>query len=171
MKLDIACGQNKQEGFHGIDISLKSDADDIHDLTQFPWPYEDNQIEEAFCSHYVEHVPDLNAFMDELYRVMEPEGKVRIIHPHLRTNRAFQDPTHLRFIPEETWFYYAKDWREANKLDHYPIECDFAVDQMFYTGFQGDWAMRSEQARAWALTHYWNVAVDLAVDLRARKSG
>jgi predicted SAM-dependent methyltransferase len=169
VKLDIACGQNKQEGFHGVDIVDTKDADTVHDLTKFPWPFNDNEVEEAFCSHYAEHVPDLNAFMNEVYRILKPDALIRIIHPHLRSDRAFQDPTHVRFIPEATWYYFAKDWREAQKLDHYPIETDFGIENMFYNGFQGDWGQRSEAARTFALNHYWNVAVDLCVDLKARK--
>jgi predicted SAM-dependent methyltransferase len=169
IKLDIACGQNKQEGFRGVDISPDADADDIHDLTVFPWPYEDNSVEEAFCSHYVEHTPDLIAFMNEVYRILAPEAQIRIVHPHLRSDRAFQDPTHTRFIPEATWPYFAKDWREINKLDHYPITTDFGIENMFFAGFHGDWGSRHEGARQFALAHYWNVATDLVVDLRARK--
>lgn len=169
MKLDIACGQNKQEGFRGVDISKDSDADDFHDLTKFPWPYEDSSVEEAFTSHYVEHTPDLIAFMNEVHRILKPDAQIRIVHPHLRSDRAFQDPTHTRFIPEATWHYFTKEWREANKLDHYPINGDFEIQQMFYNGFQGDWGQRAEPARQFALQHYWNVAVDLVVDLKAVK--
>ena len=182
VRLDLGCGQNKQatadgEPFTGIDISPDADADIVHDLNVYPWPLEDDSVTEAFCSHYVEHIPmvlpdgsdGLCAFMGELHRVMADGAQVRIVHPHCRSNRAFQDPTHRRFIPEETWAYFARDWREANKLDHYPIGCDFGVEQMFYTGFQNGWELRSEQSRQFALTHYWNVAIDLGVDLKARK--
>jgi len=169
IKLDIACGQNKQEGFTGVDVAPTSQADVIHDLTQFPWPFEENSVEEAFCSHYVEHTPDLIGFMNELWRIMAPGAQVRIVHPHSRSDRAFQDPTHVRFIPETGWAYFARDWREANKLDHYPIICDFGIVNMFYSGWNPPWESRSEAARQFALTHYWNVALDVVVDLQARK--
>ena len=170
MKLDIACGQSKQEGFHGVDIAEVEGVDTVHDLTQFPWPFEDDSVDEAFSSHYVEHTPDLVAFMNEAYRVLKDGAQIRIVHPHLRSDRAFQDPTHTRFIPEATWYYFAKDWREANKLDHYPISADFGVEQMFYSGFYPAWETRAEQARQFALQTYWNVAQDLVVDLKARKA-
>lgn len=177
IKLDIACGQAKQEGFTGIDIADTDDADIVHDLNVYPWPIADNSVEEAFCSHYVEHIPmqlpdgtdGLCAFMNELYRVMRKDAEVRFVYPHNRTDRAFQDPTHRRFIPESNWWYYATDWREANRLDHYPLTCDFAIANMFYSGFHGDWASRSEGARQFALQHYWNIALDVVVDLKARK--
>lgn len=168
VKLDIACGNSKQEGFTGIDISPACDADVIHDLTRFPWPFEDDSVDEGFTSHYVEHTPDLVAFMNEVYRILKPDAMIRIVHPHLRSDRAFQDPTHTRFIPEQTWYYFARDWREAQQLDHYPITTDFGIEQMFYSGFQGDWGSRSEESRRFALNHYWNIAQDLVIDLRKR---
>jgi predicted SAM-dependent methyltransferase len=170
VKLDIACGQSKQKGFKGVDIAKVKGVDTVHDLTKFPWPFKDNSVEEAYCSHYVEHTPDLVAFMNEVYRILKPDAQIRIVHPHLRSDRAFQDPTHTRFIPEATWSYFARDWREANALDHYPIKTDFGIEQMFYNGFQGDWGQRSEQARQFALVTYWNVAVDLVIDLKCRKA-
>ncbi len=169
LKVDLGCGQAKQEGFVGVDISPKSDADIIHDLWTTPWPFDDNSVEEAFCSHVVEHTPDLIAFMEECYRILKPDAKIRIVWPHLRSDRAFQDPTHTRFIPEHTWSYFARDWREASELDHYPITTDFGIENMYYVSFNGDWGQRSEPSRQFALAHYWNVATDVVVDLKARK--
>jgi hypothetical protein len=62
VKLDIACGQAKKEGFIGVDIARLPGVDIVHDLEQFPWPFDDNSIEEARCSHYVEHTKDLLNF-------------------------------------------------------------------------------------------------------------
>lgn len=169
MKLDIACGQNKQEGFTGVDISTECDADVIHDLTKFPWPFEDDSVEEAFCSHYVEHTPDLMAFMDECWRVMEDGAQIRIVHPYAKSDRAFQDPTHTRFIPEATWYYFSKEWREQQKLDHYPIVCNFQIVNIV-ASFNPPWDRRSAEAQQFGITHYWNVVSDLAVDLKAIKS-
>lgn len=180
IKLDIACGQSKQEGFHGVDIAATEDADTVHDLRRYPWPFADDSVEEAFCSHYVEHIPfdvirngqatdGLCAFMNECFRVMEDGAQIRIVHPYLKNNRAFQDPTHRRFIPEETWHYFNREWREANKLDHYPIDCHFEVTGMHMI-FQPPWNLRAPDAQQFALASYWNVAADLVVDLTARKT-
>lgn len=171
-KLDIACGQNRQDGFHGVDIVPGLyDADyDVHDLGVFPWPYEDGECSEVFCNHYVEHTPDLIAFMNEVWRILEPGGTARIVHPYCRSNRAFQDPTHTRFIPEETWHYFTEAWRVENKLDHYPITADFEVVNIG-AAINEPWTMRSQEAQMFAAAHYWNVVSDLSVDLRAIKHG
>jgi predicted SAM-dependent methyltransferase len=174
-KLDLACGQRKREGFYGVDVAATDDADLVHDLSVFPWPFDDDSVEEVFSSHYVEHTypvggpnDGLIAFMNEVWRICKHEARVEIVHPYALSTRAFQDPTHTRFIPETTWNYFTREWMVANGLDHYPITADFEV-RGISNGFHSEWNLRSEPARTWAAAHYWNVVSDLVVDLRAIK--
>ena len=101
--------------------------------------------------------------MGEVYRILKPGAKIFIRAPYYNSVRGWQDPTHTRLISEATFLYYNKDWRTANKLDHYPIHCDF--DFNFGYDFMPDWAMRSEEAKAFALRHYTNVVSDIQVIL------
>lgn len=169
MKLDIACGQNKRAGFKGVDIKPNPGVDFVWDLEQFPWtPFKDNSVEEAHVSHYAEHTKDLMKFMDEIWRICKHDAKVTIIGPYYTSIRAWQDPTHTRALSEATWLYYNKDWREANKLDHYPIKCNFLPDKMFFS-YNPPWDKKTEEARVFAQQHYWNVVADIVVELRAIK--
>lgn len=162
-RLDIACGQNKAQGFYGVDIAPGEGVDLAYDLEKFPWPFPDNSVDEAVCSHYIEHTRDLIKFMDEVWRIMKPGKQVLIRAPYYNSVRAWQDPTHTRVISEATFLYYNKDWRVTNKLDHYPIKADF--DYSFGYDYTPDWAMRSEEARAFATRHYTNVVMDIQVVL------
>ncbi len=169
MKLDIACGQNKRAGFKGVDIAPGPGVDYVWDLEQFPWaPFEDNSVEEAHVSHYAEHTHDLMKFMDEIWRICADGAKVTIIGPYYTSIRAWQDPTHTRTLSEATWLYFNKDWRAANKLDHYPIKSHFDVSQMVVF-FNPPWDKKSEEARQFAQQHYWNVISDIMVELVVRK--
>jgi hypothetical protein len=173
IKINLACGQQKQEGFVGID-KVKTDATDIVlDLEQYPWPIPDNCVDELTCSHYVEHVKDLPSFMDEIHRIMKSPyvnkdgekvtSKVTIICPYYSSMRAMQDPFHIRPICEASFLYYNKQWREVNKLDHYGIKSDFD----FSYGYQlsPEWATRSQEARDFAIRHYNNVITDIFVTM------
>lgn len=174
VKINLACGQQKMEGFIGID-KVKTDATDIvFDLETYPWSFiPDNSVDELTCSHFVEHVKDLVSFIDEIYRVMKSpyvnkEGekvtsKVTIICPYYSSMRAMQDPMHIRPISEASFLYYNKDWRDANKLDHYGIKSNFD----FSYGYQlsPEWATRSQEARDFAIRHYNNVITDIFVTL------
>lgn len=179
-RLDLACGQSKREGFFGVDIAETDDADLTYDLLRFPWPFEDDSVEEVHCSHFVEHIPNwrpwfpndtdgLVLFLNEIYRVCVDGAKVEIIHPYAQSKRAFQDPTHTRYINEITWWYFNREWREMQKLDHYPIDCDFAVEGVA-NGWYPGWELRSEVARQFQSEHSWNVVTDLAVSLKAIKA-
>ncbi len=170
VKLDLACGQNKQEGFVGVD--LHADADIKHDLLTFPWPWEDNSVDEIHCSHFCEHIPmretesgqDLFlAFMDECWRILKPGGKMRVIVPNARCDRAFQDPTHRRFFVPGVFFYLNKEWRESQGLDHYLGKCDFAF-QVNHT-MPVEMQALSPEAQARKFNECWNVIYDWIADL------
>jgi len=163
IKLNIACGQIKMEGFVGIDKTKTDTTDIVHDLEIRPWPLEDNSIDEIYCSHYVEHVHDLISFVDEMYRIMKKGSKATIIAPYYANMRAVQDPTHVRSICEASFLYYNKQWRDTNKLDHYGIKSDFNFSYGYM--LTPDWAVRSQEARDFAIRHYNNVVSDIQIIL------
>lgn len=165
LKLDLACGFSKREGFTGVDRVTGDGIDIVHDLTQ-PWPWGDDAVDEAHCSHYVEHTPDLMFFMNELWRVLKVGGTCQVIAPYYTSVRAWQDPTHVRAISEMTFMYFNKGWRDQNKLSHYPILADFD----FTYGYNIDpaWTLKSEETRQFAMRHYWNVIHDICVTLTKR---
>lgn len=166
MKLDIGCGKNKKSGFTGVDIW--EGADIVWDLEQFPWPFEDSSVDEIYCSHYIEHTKDLVSFANELYRILKIGGKAEIIAPYYSSIRAWQDPTHLRAISENTFFYFCKEWREVNKLDHYPIVSDF--DFTYRLFLDESWRGKSDDELKYAIKHYMNVVTDIHVVLTKKNS-
>jgi predicted SAM-dependent methyltransferase len=127
MKLDLACGQRKQEGFLGVDSSPECNPDFLVNLTEFPWPFEDNSVEGACSLHFLEHLDGDQQikFMEELYRILQPQGEAVIVVPRWDTERAWKDPTHKRPVPKEAFNYYNAEWRQKNNLGHYNIRCDF----------------------------------------------
>lgn len=172
MKLDLGCGDNKKEGFTGIDFVQTPSVDIVHDLFIFPWPIESDTVEEVHSSHFFEHVPGLirPKFMDELYRIMKPGAKATIIVPYGLSRRAIQDFTHAwPPICETTFVYFNKAWREQNKLTHghYSMACDF--DFSYGWQINNGWAQRSEESRNFAITHYNSVVDDLVVTLVKRE--
>ena len=166
MKLDIACGQRKRGSFIGIDISPLPEVDIVHDLEVFPWPIDSDSVEEAYCSHYIEHTPSLINFMNELYRVLKPGAFCTILAPYYTWIGAWQDPTHTRAISENTFLYFNAAWRKKHWLEHYPIHCDFECALSF--GYLPEWVNRPEQERNFALRHYFNVVAEIQAKLTKR---
>jgi hypothetical protein len=172
LKLDLGSGQNVREGFEGVDFVAAPGVKHVVDLFTFPWPFGDASVEEAHLSHFFEHVPNLlrGKFMDELYRILIPEGKATVICPYHSSIRATQDFTHeWPPISANTFLYFNKGWREQNKLTHghYNLKCDFD----FYYGYiinQG-WASRQDEARMFGVERYWNTVDDISITLTKRK--
>jgi predicted SAM-dependent methyltransferase len=162
MKLNIAGGQRPIEGF--INIDLFEGADIVHDLNEYPWPIEDESVEEIMCSHYIEHVPDLMKFMNEIYRILKPEAKATFVAPYYNSMRCWQDPTHVQAISEGTFVYYNQEWLKSNGLSHYPIHCNFDYSYA-YTIIDPFWNLKSNEAKAFAIKHYTNVVEDINVFL------
>lgn len=173
-RLDLGCGQNKREGFFGID-SIKTAATDwVQDLRE-PWcwrlldPIPDNSIEEVHSSHFFEHLtgPERMPFMDEMWRVMKDEAQATIIVPYYASMRAVQDPTHAwPPVCETSFLYFNRQWREQNGLDHYPLKCNF--DFAYGYAMDGAWSLKSQEVRDFAVRQYINVVADLHVTLTKR---
>jgi hypothetical protein len=182
IRLDIASGQNCREGFTGIDLFPGSDI--VHNLNHYPWPIADASVSEAHCSHYVEHIPTaywhpgnkyssvqetaegqdaLCKFFDELYRILAPGAQTYIIAPYYSSQRCWQDPTHRRAICDATFFYVSKEWRTANKLDHYGMSCDFHATWGY--GFEPELLTRNDEYRQHAVRHDINAVQDIHVTL------
>ena len=74
----------------------------LHDLEKFPYPFEDDSIDEIILSHVLEHLgqhPDIfNSIIKELYRVCKNRAIININVPHPRHDDFLGDPTHVRPI-------------------------------------------------------------------------
>lgn len=161
MKLDLACGNRKTEGFTGVDITLDgTQADFVVDLESYPWPFEDNSVTEIVCNHYIEHTGDLIAFMNEVWRILEPGGIATFVSPYWSSVRCWQDPTHKRAISEQTYYYFVKSWREENGLLHYPIKSNFEILDFKYH-INPDFKDIKGQDLEYAAKHLLNVYDDI----------
>ena len=98
LKLNLGCGEKRPEGF--INVDKYGEPDVRHDLETFPWPWEDNSVDEVLMIHVLEHLgqqPDVYiGIFKELYRICQPDAVIRIAVPHHRHDNFFADPTHVR---------------------------------------------------------------------------
>lgn len=186
--LELGCGANKQpaQTFYqqglineqqlasakviGVDNQKVEGVDKVWDLTVFPYPFKDKSVDAIYTSHFLEHLdgPTRIKFFNEMYRIMKDGAKMMHIHPYYKSSRAVQDPTHA-FPPicEESYLYWDKNWREANRLGHYLGDCDFAFE-MYYTFQDAIWQTKNEEQRNFAIKHYFNVVADLIVKMTKR---
>jgi len=118
LRLDIGCGKNKREGFTGVD-SLKLDGVDVVTDLRKAWPWKDNSVEEINCSHFLEHLTNLDGkfervhFFNELCQVLKPGCKATLVLPHWCSTRYYGDPTHKEPFSEMGFYYLSAAWRET----------------------------------------------------------
>jgi SAM-dependent methyltransferase len=78
--LDVGCGRKPyREEFRRIGryIGLdRADADLSHDLTLFPYPLADGSADWILCTQVLDDLPDHDAFIRELHRILRPNGGV-----------------------------------------------------------------------------------------------
>ena len=119
IQLDIGCGNNKQgPDWVGIDIQPLDGVDIVWDFNIHPWPLPDESCIRASCSHVIEHIPPVMVsqergtwfpfieFMDEVWRLLKPDGQFAISTPYATSKGMFQDPTHVNWCNEDTWLYF-----------------------------------------------------------------
>jgi SAM-dependent methyltransferase len=104
--LDIGCGLQKIPGAIGIDNNPGSQADVIHDLNRFPYPFEDNRFDRIYGTDVLEHLEDVVRTMEEIYRIGRPGAQVFLRVPHFTSTHAFGDPTHRHFFNTESLDYF-----------------------------------------------------------------
>lgn len=95
--LDIGCSNNKRPGTIGVDISPATQADVIHDLNAFPYPFATGSIDKVYAYHIIEHLNDPREFIKEIYRILKPGATAIFETPHFSSRVAYSEPEHKLF--------------------------------------------------------------------------
>ena len=91
-KLNFGSGEFPKEGFINMDILPHADV--VHNLDQFPYPFDGQSFDHLEGDHVLEHLHDPFLVMEELYRIAKPGAEIVIRVPHF--SRGFTHPDHKR---------------------------------------------------------------------------
>ena len=103
--LDLCGGFNKPEGFLSIDLE---NGDIKHDLN-ISIPFEDNSVGVIRAYDALEHLSNKQHIMKEIHRVLVPGGILLSRTPSTDGRGAFQDPTHISFWNENSFWYWTRE--------------------------------------------------------------
>jgi predicted SAM-dependent methyltransferase len=124
VKLNVGCGVKKLEGYVNLDKRASVEPDVTWDIENVPWGCAHEECEEILMSHVVEHIKPWSIFdvIDEAWRVLQPNGRLKIITPTAGTYHWYIDPTHVcpwneftvnYFLPDQPAYenYKPKPWK------------------------------------------------------------
>jgi len=129
MKLHVGCGHDIWNDWINHDLIDLPGVDVCHDLTEFSWPWEDQQFDEIYMKDVLEHLPDTVRTMNELYRITKPGAKVYIAVPYWNSFESITDPTHVRFFNEFTFEFFDPNCRRCQNR-HYYSTARFHIERL-----------------------------------------
>jgi SAM-dependent methyltransferase len=126
--LDIGGGATPRNPYgcdevHVVDIVASPGVDAsrlrVANLSLEPIPHPDSSFDSVSAFDFLEHIPRVLAtadsrstrfpfveLMNEVHRVLRPNGLFYALTPAYPSSETFQDPTHVNFIADETWRYF-----------------------------------------------------------------
>jgi len=108
-KLNLGAGTNIRKDCINLDSIKLPGINKVHDLEKFPWPFKNNEFDEIYCSHILEHVSDLTKTMKEMQRICKPRARIKIRAPHFSCGVSYRDPTHKRLFSYFTFDYFTNE--------------------------------------------------------------
>lgn len=119
--LNLGCGERADHtpGWVNVDIRALHGVDVVHDLNDFPWPFDDEEFDNCNAEDIIEHLDDIVAVMDEIWRVLVPGGQVWIRTCHYQSVNAYSDVTHKHVFSEYAFDYLDPSLPFGEKYDYY----------------------------------------------------
>ncbi len=159
--VDLGCGSKKVNGAFGFDIRPEPGVNVVCNIER-QLPLKTNSVDVVNLSHILEHIRDLIPFMEEVYRVCRSGAMVRVVVPYYTSRGAFRDPTHVRFITEDTFQYFEPPTDYGTRTNFRIEHIDYDVRKPFR------YFPRYFQKRF--RRYFWNVVDNMSVTLRAVKA-
>ena len=120
-KINLGSGKEYRNGYLNIDICQSKLPDIVFDLSKeirFPLTLssetlkridlKESYFELIYADNVLEHVSNLTQLMENCLKLLNVGGRLEVIVPYERCKGAWQDPTHVRAMNENSWKYYCE---------------------------------------------------------------
>ena len=121
-RINLGSGKDYKRGWLNVDVLDRAEPDLVLDLGQpvsLPVHADTGlggrvelaaaSVDCIYANNVLEHVPDLPMLMGNVLDLLKEGGVFEIEVPYEKSLTAWQDPTHLRALNENSWLYYT-DW-------------------------------------------------------------
>jgi SAM-dependent methyltransferase len=139
-RIHIGSGKDYKAGWLNVDVLARAEPDLVLDLSQpQAWPLHahaatagavelaEGQVDTIVANNVLEHVGDLPRLMTHALQLLREGGRLVIEVPYEHAPTAWQDPTHVRAMNENSWIYYCDWFWYLGWLEH-----RFQVEQSCY---------------------------------------
>lgn len=132
MKLNIGSGLTRMEGFTNVDAIQCVDekgnkyTDVICNIEKEKLPYKDNSVDEIAIYETLEHLENLIFAMNEMWRVLKPEGFLKGKVPGTWKG-SIADPTHKRIFVPESFDYFTGVNKHHRGRPKRPGNADYGI--------------------------------------------
>ncbi len=120
--INLGSGKDYRPGWLNLDVQDRAEPDVVLDLgapLSLPLTLDSRyggqieltagSIDVLYANNVLEHVPNLTLMMTNVLALLKDGGRFEIEVPYEHAMTAWQDPTHVRALNENSWIYYS-DW-------------------------------------------------------------
>ena len=110
-RLNLLCGNRILPGFVNVDMQRLPGVDLLAYLDPFRprLPFKDSTVAEIYFNNGPEHVLNVNALVQEMWRVSRDGATWYLLTPGYRDENSWRDPTHWSHWEEKILDFYTKD--------------------------------------------------------------
>jgi glycosyltransferase involved in cell wall biosynthesis len=132
--LDLGAARRKPAGYVGVD---KYPAEGVDIVATLPGRVDlpDDSVGLMRAVNFLEHVPAKVPLINELYRLLAPGGMLLTVTPSSDGRGAYQDPNHVAYYNENSFWYYTDNHYRAFVPD---LEARFQSSRLA-TYFPSEW--------------------------------
>lgn len=134
-KIYLGAGTDRHDGFIHVDHLPLEGIDVVHNLMEFPYPFDDNSAEHIIAIDVLEHLdhytkdgkPTVIEFIKECHRILKDNGLLFIQTPRYDADFLWIDPTHIRGFHEQSMDFFDPN-KHFGKTTGFYSDAKFDVD-------------------------------------------
>lgn len=106
-KINLGAGNEIIDGYINHDISYhRPEIEQAWDLNVFPYPWQDDTFVEVKMWDVLEHLKEPLRVIEEVWRIVQHRGLLRIRTPGIESKHCWRDLTHRRPFALDSFDYF-----------------------------------------------------------------